>query len=267
MKNPVIVIIAIVILAVSFLIFTNTPFLVKGYMRFSGTAGNLVGPAVKVIGRPFQSVKSVFNGYINLVGARKENGTLKLRLETLELENRRIHELEKENERLRAILKFTEQAPVKTIAARVTGEDLKNWFKCIIVDKGRDSGISMKMPVITAKGIVGQVVQVNKWHSKVMIINDTNSSVDVYVEGKSTRGILEGTGEAVLKLKYIAKNDPVEIGDKLVASGKDGVYPKGLPTGIVITVNRSRPGIFAEIDVMPFNNFKRLDEVLIVRSQ
>ncbi len=122
------------------------------------------------------------------------------------------------------------------------------------------------MPVVTSKGVVGQAVEVNRWHSKVMIINDTNSNVDVYVEGKNTRGILEGTGDPVLKLKYIVKNDEIEIGDKLLTSGKDGIYPKGLPTGIVITVNRAKAGIFADIDVMPFNNFKRLDEVLIVRK-
>jgi len=185
----------------------------------------------------------------------------------LELENQKILNLETENKRLKTILHLLEQNPNAMIAARVVGEDIKNWFKCIIIDKGKNYGIREKMPVITPRGVVGQAVEVNQWHSKIMIINDTNSSVDVYVEGKNTRGILEGTGQNTLKLKYILKNDEVEIGDKLVTSGKDSIYPKGLPTGIVISINRNKPGIFSDIDVMPFNNFKRLDEVLIIKKR
>jgi rod shape-determining protein MreC len=208
----------------------------------------------------------MFEAYANLVDVKRDNLALKKKLEAFELENQKIPELEKENKRLKTILNLTEQNPNTMIAARVVGEDIKNWFKCIIIDKGRNYGIKEKMPVITPKGIVGQAVEVNKWHTKVMIINDTNSSIDVYIEGKNTRGMLEGTGQTVLKLKYVLKNDEVEIGDRLVTSGKDSIYPKGLPTGIVITVNRNKPGIFSDIDVMPFNNFKRLEEVLIIKK-
>jgi len=123
------------------------------------------------------------------------------------------------------------------------------------------------MPVITPKGIVGQAVEVDKWHSKVMVINDTNSSIDVNIDGKNTRGLLEGTGQNILKLKYVIKNDAIEIGDKLFTSGKDGIFPQGIPVGIVMTVNRSKAGIFSDIDVMPYNDFKQLDEVLLIKKQ
>ena len=124
----------------------------------------------------------------------------------------------------------------------------------------------IKMPVVTSRGLVGQVVETDRWVTKVMVINDTNSSVDIYVEGRNTRGILEGTGQTLLRLKYIRKNDELEIGDKLITSGKDGIYPKGLAIGIVTTVNRNKPGIFADIEVMPFNNFNRLEEVLVLKK-
>jgi rod shape-determining protein MreC len=146
------------------------------------------------------------------------------------------------------------------------GEDVTNWFKCVIVDKGRSFGVKEKMPVITPVGIVGQAVEVNRWHTKVMVINDTNSAVDVFVSGKQSRGILEGTGQTILKLKYVLKNDEMEVGDTLITSGKDGIYPRGIPAGIVISVNKNRPGLFADVDVMPYNNFKKLDEVLVVKK-
>jgi len=266
LKNSIAIIIAILILVISFFAFTNTPVFVKGYSKVKGFVGEMAGPALRLISKPTSSFRKMFEAYTNLVDVKRDNLALKKKLEAFELENQKIPELEKENKRLKTILNLTEQNPNTMIAARVVGEDIKNWFKCIIIDKGRNYGIKEKMPVITPKGIVGQAVEVNKWHTKVMIINDTNSSIDVYIEGKNTRGMLEGTGQTVLKLKYVLKNDEVEIGDRLVTSGKDSIYPKGLPTGIVITVNRNKPGIFSDIDVMPFNNFKGLEEVLIIKK-
>jgi rod shape-determining protein MreC len=267
LKNTILIVIAALLLVVSFLIFTNTSFFVKGYSGFKGGVSEVTGPALSLMGKPFGFVRHIFNSYINLIGTEKENRRLKLKLETLQLDYQRFTEIENENKRLKAVLDLMDQHKNTMVAARVVGEDVKNWFKCIIIDKGRNNGIREKMPVVTAKGLVGQTVEINKWHTKVMVMNDTNSSVDVYVEGKNTRGMLEGTGQNTLKLKYILKNDEIEIGDKLVTSGKDGIYPKGLNTGIVITVDRNKAGIFTDVDVMPFNNFKRLDEVLIVNKQ
>jgi rod shape-determining protein MreC len=267
LKNPIAIAVSILLLVASFLVFTNTSYLAKGYAAIKGGAAGFAGPTLSLIGKPAKLCRHLYDSYVDAIGARRENVRLTKKLESLEFENQRIPELESENKRLKTILNLMEQRKNTMIAARVVGEDVKNWFKCIIIDKGKDHGVKEKMPVVTAKGLVGQAVEVEKWHSKIMVINDTNSSVDVFVEGKQTRGMLEGTGQSTLKLKYILKNDEVEIGDKLVTSGKDGIYPKGLPTGIVITVNRAKSGIFADVDVMPYNNFKRLDEVLIVKKQ
>lgn len=258
---------AIFILIVSFLSFTNTPFVFKTFSAIKSGLSIAVGPALSAVSKPVDTIGGVFGGYIGLVNASKENKELKTELDELRMENTRLREYERENKRFKDLLGFIERKPNTMIAARVTAEDLSNWFRCIIVDKGKKQGIRQKMPVITPKGIVGQTVEVDQWHSKIMIINDTNSSIDVSVDNKSTRGLLEGTGQNILKLKYVIKNDPVEIGDKLFTSGKDGIFPKGIPAGIVMTVDRKKAGIFADIDVMPYNNFKELDEVLIIKNQ
>jgi rod shape-determining protein MreC len=266
LKNSITIFIAILILISAFFVFTNISFFVKGYSTAKMGLGEIAGPALRGLSTPSKLVRYLFDTYVNLIDTKKENRELKKKIDALELENQKIPTLDKENKRLKSILNLMDQSPNTMMAARVVGEDIKNWFKCIIVDKGRDQGVKEKMPVITPRGLVGQAVEVNKWHSKIMTINDTNSSVDVYAEGKETRGVLEGTGQTTLKLKYILKNDELAIGDKLVTSGKDGIYPRGLPAGIVITINRNKSGIFADIDVMPFANFKRLDEVLIVKK-
>jgi rod shape-determining protein MreC len=266
LKNTVVIIIAIAFLVVSFFVFTNTPLFLKGYSVAKTGFGEISGPLLRTIGKPAELVRYLYTSYVGLVGTNKENAELRNKLAKLQMENQKISELEQENKRLKTILNMMEQHPKTMIAARVVGEDVKNWFKCIILDKGKSSGIMAKMPVVTHKGLVGQVVETDRWVTKVMVINDTNSSVDVYVEGRNTRGILEGTGQTLLRLKYIRKNDEIEIGDKLITSGKDGIYPKGLAAGIVTTVTRNKPGIFSDIEVMPFNNFNRLEEVMVVKK-
>ena len=267
MKNSIAIILAIFVLVISFLSFTNTPFVFKTFTAIKGGLSITIGPALKVIGKPIDGIRGGFNAYINLIDTKKENDELKAQLNRLRMENQRVQELERENKRFKTLLGFMEAKPNTLIAANVIGEDLKNWFRCIIIDKGKSQGVREKMPVITPKGIVGQAVEIDQWHSKVMIINDTNSSIDVNIDGKNTRGLLEGTGQNILKLKYVIKNDAIEIGDKLFTSGKDGIFPKGVPVGIVMTVDRNKPGIFADIDVMPYNDFKQLDEVLIIKKQ
>ncbi len=266
MKGTFVIIAAVLLLALSFLLFTNISFVDKGYSRVKLTLTDGVGPALKMLSTPVRSVDYVLDNYVNLIDVKKKNGELKKRVEAMEIENQRLAELEKENERLNQLLDMVRQRPNEMIAARVVGEDVMNWFKCIIIDKGNNSGISSRMPVITPAGVVGQTVEVSRWHTKVMIINDTNSAVDVYSAGKHTRGIIEGTGQTILKLKYVLKNDDLEVGDRLITSGKDGIYPGGLALGIVIKIDKTRPGLFSDIDVMPFNNFKKLDEVLVVKK-
>lgn len=251
---------------VSFLAFTNMPFVVGSLRAVKDGLGIAIGPALSTALKPMDVIGGLFSNYVNLVGTKKENEKLKKDLGKVLLENQKLSNLERENRRLKALLSFIESKPPHLIAAQVTGEDLKNWFRCIIVNKGKNNGIRQRMPVITPVGIVGQAVEVDRWHSKVMVINDVNSSVDVNVEGKNTRGILEGTGGNALKLKYVVKNDEIEIGDKLSTSGKDGIFPKGIPVGIVFTVDKKKAGIFADIDVIPFNDFRQLDEVLIVKK-
>ncbi|MGA3173894.1 MAG: rod shape-determining protein MreC [Syntrophorhabdales bacterium] len=264
MKGTFVIIAAVLLLVLSFLLFTNIPVFQKGYVRAKSRLADGVGPVLEAMKLPVRGMNLVIEEYIDLVGVKRKNRELKETIGKMELENQKIPELEKENERLKSLLHLVEQEPGKLIAARIIGEDVMNWFKCILVDKGRSDGIRERMEVITPAGLVGQVIEVNRWHAKVMVVNDTNSSVDVYVSGKNTRGIAEGTGQTTLKLKYVLKNDDIEPGDKLITSGKDAIFKRGFPVGIVINVDKNKAGLFSDVDIMPFNNFKKLDEVLIV---
>jgi rod shape-determining protein MreC len=264
-KGTIVIITAVLLLVLSFLLFTDITVFKNGYSRTKVYLADGVGPVLKMISTPVRSVESLIDDYFNLISVKRKNGELKKRIEAMEVENQRITELEKENERLRSLLDLKAKTPSVMVAAHIVGEDVMNWFKCVIIDKGSSAGITQKMPVVTAVGLVGQTVEVNRWHTKVMIINDTNSAVDIYVAGKHTRGIAEGTGQRTLKLKYVLKNDDIVAGDRLITSGKDAIYPKDLAIGIVTKVDKSKAGLFSDIDVMPFNNFRKLEEVLVVK--
>jgi rod shape-determining protein MreC len=265
-KSTLAIITGILLLALAFLLFTNIGFVNKSYSTAKQYTGDIIGPALKALSLPVQSIEYVIDSYFNLVDVKRKNADLKKRLDAIQQENQRMVELEKENERLKGLLELRGEPSRQKIAANVIGEDLVNWFRCIIIDKGTASSITAKMPVVTPAGLVGQTVEVNRWHTKVMIINDTNSAVDTYITGKHTRGIIEGTGQTLLKLKYVLKNDDAEVGDRLITSGKDDIYPKGISVGIITNINKNKPGLFADIDVMPYNNFRKLEEVLVVRK-
>jgi rod shape-determining protein MreC len=265
-KSTLAIITGILLLALAFLLFTDIGFVNRGYSTARQYTGDIIGPVLKTLSVPVQSVEYVIDNYFNLIDVKRKNGDLKKRLEAMQQENQKMVELEKENERLRSLLELRGEPSRQKIAANVIGEDLINWFRCIIIDKGTAVGVTQKMPVITPAGLVGQTVEVNRWHTKVMIINDTNSAVDTYVTGKHTRGLVEGTGQTLLKLKYVLKNDDAEVGDKLITSGKDGIFPKGISVGIITNINKNKPGLFADIDVMPYNNFRKLDEVLVIKK-
>ncbi len=266
MKGTFVIIAAIMLLTFSFLLFTDISFVQTGYGKAKFFLADGVGPVLQVMKAPVRAISYIFDGYINLVDVKEKNTELRKRVEELEMESQKMADIQRENKRLKELLDLEEQQPNEMIASRIVGEDLTNWFRCVVIDKGRNAGIRERMPVITPLGVVGQAVEVNDWHTKVMVINDTNSAVDVFVAGKDTRGIAEGTGRTTLRLKYVLKNDQLEVGDRLVTSGKDAIFPRGIAVGIVISVNKNSPGLFSEVEVMPYNNFRKLDAILVVKK-
>jgi rod shape-determining protein MreC len=122
------------------------------------------------------------------------------------------------------------------------------------------------MAVVTSEGVVGRVIEVSLHTAKVLLITDPNSAMDVIVQRSRTQGIMEGKVEEVCVLKYVQKNEDVQVGDKVITSGLGGIFPKGLVTGTVTKVERKRPGIFQYIEVTPSVDFSRLEEVLILKE-
>ncbi|PIE75249.1 MAG: rod shape-determining protein MreC [Deltaproteobacteria bacterium] len=209
-------------------------------------------------------VSDTWNLYFNLINAQKENTDLSRQIKEYKAMETSYIELSLENKRLRALLKFSPEIDSRYIAAEVTGRDSSKWFNTIVVNRGAKSGVKAGFPVIVPEGIVGQVIEVSNNCSKVLLITDRMSGVDVLVQKSRGRGILSGTGDKNCVLKYLLRKFLIEPGDHIVSSGLDNIFPKGLRIGTVVEAKKKNAGIFQEVEVKPFVDFEKLEEVLII---
>jgi len=223
-----------------------------------------VAPMQEAVTDSIRFAKGIWNHYFYLVSVTQENENLKKELNRAVAKNSQYNEIKLSNQRLRNLLNFKETTTSKILAAEVISIDPSSWFKAVIIDKGSTDGVSVGLPVVIRQGIAGQVVDVSSHYSKVMLIIDRNSSVDALVQRTRARGIIKGEATGECLFKYVLRRDDVRVGDKIVASGLDGVFPKGLPVGDVKEVVRRNSGVFQEVRVVPYIDFEKLEEVLVI---
>lgn len=225
---------------------------------------NLFSPVEEVFSGITGSISSVWMEYFNLVNVSQENSLLKKRLNEFKAKETLYYEAYRENKRLRNLVNFREKIETEFIAAEVTGRDSSKWFNTIVVSRGSESGVKVNFPVIVHQGIVGQVIEVAKNYSKVLLITDRLSGVDCLVQESRVRGIVSGTGENLCDLKYFLRKFVVKPGDHIITSGMGNVFPKGLRVGKIVDVEKKESGIFQAVKVEPFVDFEKLEEVLIL---
>lgn len=194
----------------------------------------------------------------------EENRKLRGEVDSLLLEQQRYREVFLENQRLRDILSLKEKEKRYITAARIISRGPDNWSNTLIIDKGRHAGIAKDMSVITPKGLVGKITLATDNQAYVLLLNDINFSVSVKIQETRKEGILAGTGSGCI-LKYIPQEDVVKKGEILVTSGLDGLFPFELPVGYISRISKKVTGIFQDIEIKPFQDLTKLDEVIIVK--
>jgi rod shape-determining protein MreC len=229
---------------------------------FESLVVGITSPVQKAVWGVIGGISSVWRGYFYLVGLEKENQALKKELQELKLQVNRYREADLANKRLRALLNFKKSIATPLLPAQLVAFDPSGWFQTILIDKGRNDGVLQDMAVVSAEGLVGRVIGVSKHHAKVLLILDGNSAVDAYIQRSRARGVLVGLGRELCLLKYVHRNEDVQVGDQVISSGMGGVFPKGLLVGTVKEVVRGSSGLFQRVE--PGVNFGRLEEVLVV---
>lgn len=206
-----------------------------------------------------------WHNYVDLHGVRKQNQELQAQITQLRLEAVRLKEDAEQARRLQALLGFKERFISQTMAAQVVGTSGSEISHVIYIDKGSHDGVRTDMAVITPDGIVGKVKDVFPWSSQVLMINDRDSGAGVILEKSRLQGVLRGTTLGELQVDGVMADQKVEVGDPIIASGGDRIYPKGLPVGTVSSSNPDREtGTFLTIRVKPAADLNRLEEVLVI---
>ena len=201
----------------------------------------------------------------NLGHAEEQNRQLGARLAADEARIRDLSEKAGENERLRSLLDFKTHLSYATVAAEVIGSSPGEGSNTVLIDKGADAGLTADLGVITPDGVAGKVIAVYPHSAQVLLITDPAAGAGGLVERSRAQGVLKGAGRGRCRLDYIMNEDPVSVGDVVLTSGLDRVFPKGLPLGKVMKTGAGN--IYKDIEVTPSVELDRLEEVLVVVSR
>ena len=270
-NRPLMVTIITVIILLVLLILT------AGTNNMSGTesiVGSLLSPVQSGLYSATEAISDFFSRIFSGADLQAENAELKAQVAELEGQLRDYDEIKAENQRLAALLNFSTEIPdSERITARVIMKDQGHWFNEIVLNVGMANGIEVDMPVVNGDGLVGRVVDVGANWCRVMTIIDSMSRVSAIVERTRDNGILTGTistGDeegAVLNMSYLPLDADLVPGDRVMTSGLEGEFPKGIPIGEVTEVSSGSNGMKNEAVVIPWVDFTHLEEVIIITSK
>ena len=208
-------------------------------------------------------VRRVWTGYIGLQNAKAENDALKKQLADALVELQRQRALADRTRGLEQLLELQDHSKVMTVAAAIIADGATPDFRTITIDKGSNSGLKTDMGVIAPGGVVGRIVVPSPRAAKVQLLIDRNAAAGAIIERSRAQGIIVGGGDDHLRMDYVSEASDIVVGDVVMTSGIDGIFPKGFLIGRVETVDKNGPA-YRRIVVKPAVDFRALEDVLVV---
>lgn len=234
----------------------------KGPLRVTNPLGDLLNRSSAAV----TAVGDFITGPFERIAIRERDvQALRNQVDELLLQRSRTQEAMHENRRLRDLLQLRERTPNTVAAARVISRGSDHWQNSVVIDKGAGDGIARNMIAMTPDGLAGKVFETSESFSTILLVNDINFAVAVRLQESRKEGVAAGTGSGKLVLKYIPYEDDVNAGDVLVTSGLDRLFPPGIPVGYISKIDRKGTTHFQEIEVTPYVDTRRLEEVIVVR--
>jgi rod shape-determining protein MreC len=214
----------------------------------------------------FGKVGGIWNHYFALARTSRENEALRVENDALKLTISQLESKAAEADRLAALLGFRIMQPrVPMVTARVIGASAGTASRIVEIDRGEHDGIRRNLAVITPDGAVGKVIEVYRDTAQVLLLTDKEGGVGAMLVESRIQGPVGGTGEPLLTMKYVATDDKVSVGEKVVTSGMDKIFPRDIPVGIVQEVKPGNP--FKQIWLRPAAKLERLEEVIVLLTQ
>jgi rod shape-determining protein MreC len=209
--------------------------------------------------------RGVWTDYVALRGVRVENDDLKRRVAALEVQLQQEHALAARSAQLQQLLDLKSQAEFATVAAEVIAGNPDPQMRTVTIDRGSADGVLADMAVIAPSGIVGRVLgPVGRRAARVQLLVDRNAAAGATTERTRAGGMVVGAeANPPLRMELVSNLNDVKAGDAVVASGVDGIYPKGYLIGHVEYAARGG-GLYQTINVRPAVDFSSLEAVLVV---
>jgi len=207
--------------------------------------------------------RNVWNHYISLRHVDAENATLRRELDEVKIQFQERRALADRARGLQALLELRDRSNLQTTAAEIIASSPSPDFRTLTIDKGTLYGLQPDMAVIAPGGVVGRVVIPTARSAKVQLLSDRNAAVGALIERSRAQGVAMGGGDQRLRLEYVSETADVVVGDLVVTSGIDGIFPKGFTIGSVDVVEKSGPS-YKRITIKPAVDFSSLEEVLVV---
>ena len=222
-----------------------------------------VSPFQRVGAKGIGNIRGTWSHYFALQNTSRDNEQLRRENDELKLRVNQLQSKASEADRLAALLNFRQaQHNVPMLAARVIGTSADTASQTIYLDRGERDGIRRNMGVITPDGVVGKVVESYRDTAQVLLLTDRESGVGAMLSDSRIQSPVGGTGEPLLSMKYIPTDDTVNVGEHVVTSGMDRIFPRDLPVGVVTEIKTARP--FQQVRVRPAANLQRLEEVIVL---
>jgi rod shape-determining protein MreC len=223
-----------------------------------------VVPLQKAIALPVDFVRHAWGGYVDLVDVGADNQRLAARVRGLEEENLQLREALVAGGRLARIAEMRADFEVPMLPAQLVGSDVSAFFRSVLVDRGRAQGVRSGMPVISEEGVVGLVTATSERAARATLLLDRQTAIDGTVQRSRTRGIVRGRGSEGVEFEFVSRGADVAVGDVVITSGLDGVYPKGLRVGTVSAVAEADAGLLRTATLVPAVDFGRLEQAFVI---
>ncbi len=256
-----VIVVVLEVLLISWQVQTST-----GTRALNAAAFGVVSQIQLGASRIFSFVRGGWDGYFWLRGTYQENQQLKRQVSDLELLLQQQQALARRGAELEELLELRQSTSLRTMAASVIAADTTGGFQFVTVDRGSQDGLHQNMAVISARGVVGRIVdqQPSLFTAKVQLLIDRTAGAGAVVERSNAGGVVVGQeGDPPLRMDFVSNLADVKVGDRVVTSGLDGIYPRGFAIGVVEKVSNGNK-LYKDITIRPVVDFSALQSVLVV---
>lgn len=207
-------------------------------------------------------IRNVVTSHDTLV---QENARLKADQLIYQAQLQRLTAIQNENNYLKALLQSSKQVKGRTLIADLLAVDVEPFINQVILDKGANQGVYIGQPVLDAYGVMGQVIQVEPFSSRVLLLNDPHSGIAIQNSRNGMRATATGDSySGKLRILYVPKTADVEVGDLFLTSGLGDRYPQGFPVGRVVSVVKDPAHQFSDITLEPSARLGSSRQVLLI---